>query len=59
MTSTKRATLQAVGVGMFLGVIVGSAANGNPFGAATYVLAAIGLALWVAMTFAVRPGRAL
>jgi hypothetical protein len=55
MTSTKRATLQAVGLAMFLGVLIGAATNGNPFGAITYVLAVLGLGLWVAMTFAVRP----
>jgi hypothetical protein len=44
MTSTKRALLQAVGLAMFLGVLIGAAANGNPFGAITYVLAVLGLA---------------
>jgi type IV secretory pathway TrbD component len=55
VTNSKRAMLQAVGVGMFLGVASGTAANGNQFGAVTYILAAIGLALWLAMTFAVHP----
>lgn len=55
MTATKRALLQAVGVGTFLGVAAGTVANGNPFGVVTYVLAGVGLALWMAMTFAVHP----
>jgi type IV secretory pathway TrbD component len=55
MTNTKRRMLQAVGVGMLLGVAVGTVANGNQFGAATYILAVIGLALWLVMTFAVHP----
>jgi type IV secretory pathway TrbD component len=55
MTTTKRRMLQALGVGMLLGVAVGTVANGNQFGVATYILAAIGLALWLVMTFAVHP----
>jgi type IV secretory pathway TrbD component len=55
MTNTKRALLQAIGVGTFLGVAAGTVANGNQFGAATYILAVIGLALWLVMTFAVHP----
>jgi Na+-translocating ferredoxin:NAD+ oxidoreductase RnfA subunit len=55
MTNTKRRMLQAVGVGMFLGVAAGTVANGNQFGAVTYVLAVAGLALWLVMTFAVHP----
>lgn len=54
MTVAKQRLLQAVGVGMFLGVAAGTAANGNPFGAVTWVLAVAGLALWVAMTLGLR-----
>jgi hypothetical protein len=56
MTATARAILQAIGLGMLGGVIVGAVSTGNPFGAITYILAAIGLGLWTVMTYAV-PAR--
>lgn len=55
MTDLRRVLLQDVGAGMFLGVIIGAVANSNPFGAVTYILAALGAALWLAAMFAFHP----